>query len=57
MIKEPAIDQVIDQDIAEGYKRNILGTPATFIHADGITEKFEGHLSYPTLKNYIEGLL
>jgi protein-disulfide isomerase len=57
LIKEPFIEQVIDRDIAEGYKRNILGTPATFIHSDGKIEKFEGYLSYPILKNYIDGLL
>jgi protein-disulfide isomerase len=57
VIGDPSIEQLIDRDIAEGYKRNIQGTPATFIHANGKTEKFEGYLSCAVLKNHIDGLL
>ncbi len=57
LMKDPSIEQIIDKDIAEGYRRNIRGTPTTFIDGGGKNQKFTGNLSYSVLKNYIEGLL
>jgi len=57
LIEDPSLDQIIDQDIAEGHRRHITGTPTFFIHAKGKTKKIVGTVSYPVLKDYIDRLL
>ena len=57
LIGNPEIEKTIDRDLAEGQKRNIIATPTFFIHAEGKTKRIVGKVSYPVLKNYLEGLL
>lgn len=57
LLKDPSIDQTINDDIAEGYRRQIKGTPTFFISAKGKTKRIFGTISYPVLKDYIDQLL
>lgn len=56
-IKDPTIDQIIDQDIAIGNERRIPGTPTFFLYAKGREEKVVGKISYPVLKDYLDRML
>jgi protein-disulfide isomerase len=56
-LKDPSIEQTIDQDIAIGYERKIPGTPTFFLYAKGREEKVVGKVSYPVLKDRLEQLL
>jgi protein-disulfide isomerase len=57
LIKDPSIDQTIDQDIAAGNERHIPGTPTFFLYAKGREQKVVGKISYPVLKDYLDQLL
>lgn len=56
-LKDPSIEQSIDQDIAIGYERRITGTPTFFLYAKGREQKVVGKVSYPVLKDYLDQLL
>jgi protein-disulfide isomerase len=56
-LKDPSIDQSIDQDIAVGYERKVQGTPTFFLQAKGREEKVVGRVSYPVLKDRLDQLL
>jgi protein-disulfide isomerase len=56
-LKDPSIEQTIDQDIAIGYERKIPGTPTFFLYAKGREEKVVGKVSYPVLKDRLDQLL
>ncbi len=56
-LKDPSIEQSIDQDIAVGYERKIQGTPTFFLYAKGREEKVFGRVSYPVLKDRLDQLL
>ncbi|SPD75276.1 putative Twin-arginine translocation pathway signal [uncultured Desulfobacterium sp.] len=57
IMEDPSVDQAIDKDIAEGHRRHITGTPTFFIYANGKSKRIVGSVSYPVLKDYIDGLL
>jgi protein-disulfide isomerase len=57
LIKDPEISKTIDHDLVEGHNRYIRGTPTFFIHFKGKEKRIVGKLSYPVLKDYLEGLL
>ena len=57
LIGNPEIEKTIDHDIAEGHKRYISATPTFFVNTKGKTKRIVGKVSYPVLKNYLEGLL
>jgi protein-disulfide isomerase len=53
-LKDPSIEQYIDQNIAIGYERKIQGTPTFFIYAKGREEKVVVKISHPVLKDYLD---
>jgi protein-disulfide isomerase len=56
-LKDPSLEQSIDQDIAVGYERKIQGTPTFFLQAKGREERVFGRVSYPVLKDRLDQLL
>jgi protein-disulfide isomerase len=56
-LKDPSIEQTIDQNITIGYKRRIHSTPTFFLYAKGREQKVVGKISYPVLKEYLDQLL
>lgn len=56
-LKDPSIEQTIDQDLAIGTERRIPGTPTFFLYAKGRKEKVVGKISYVVLKDYLNRML
>lgn len=52
--KDPRVETVIDNDLAEGRRRGVKSTPTLFITANGKTEKFVGAIQYDILQRYLE---
>jgi protein-disulfide isomerase len=57
LLKDPSIDQTIDQKIASAKERQVVSTPTFFLFAQGREQKVVGKISYPVLKNYLDRLL
>jgi protein-disulfide isomerase len=57
LVKDPSIDEAVERDIEEGQRRHITGTPTFFVHANGNVKRVVGKISFPILKDYLEGLL
>jgi protein-disulfide isomerase len=54
---EPAVEQIIEQEIALATQRQILSTPTFFLYANGREQRVVGGISYPILKDYLNRLL
>jgi protein-disulfide isomerase len=56
-LKDPSLDQSIDQDLAIVSERKVRATPTFFLYAKGREEKVVGKVSYPVLKDRLDQLL
>jgi protein-disulfide isomerase len=56
-LKDPSIEQTIDQELARADKLKITATPTFFISSNGREQRVVGAVSYPVLKDYLDRLL
>ena len=54
--QDPSLDKVIDDDAIQGLRREVMGTPTTFITAGGKTEKLDGALTYASMQRHLDPL-
>jgi protein-disulfide isomerase len=54
ILKEPSIDQMINQELALATERQVTMTPTLFLLVNGREKKVNGKISYPILKEYLE---
>jgi protein-disulfide isomerase len=52
-LKDPAIEQTIEREVALGTKRNIESTPTFFVTMQGKEQRVVGGLSLPLLNSFI----
>ncbi|MBA4394708.1 MAG: hypothetical protein C0407_14250 [Desulfobacca sp.] len=56
-LKDPSIDQTINQEIALAYQKQVTSTPTFFLSANGRERKVAGKISFPVLKDYLDRML
>ena len=57
LLREQAIDEEINQEVALGEKRKVTITPTIFVRARGKEQKVSGILAYPILKSFIDSVV
>jgi protein-disulfide isomerase len=57
LLRDPAIDEEITREVAQGEKRKVTITPTLFVYALGKEQKVSGVLAYPVLKNFFDSAL
>lgn len=57
LLRDPSLDQFINQEMALAGKRQVSMTPTFFLYANGKEQKVAGKISYPILKEYLDRML
>lgn len=57
LLRDPSLDQFINQEMVLAGKRQVSMTPTFFLYANGKEQKVVGKISYPILKDYLDRLL
>ena len=58
LVADPAIDTIINQEVALGQSRAVTSTPTTFIITEaGRQQRFTGDPSLPALRDFIDKLI
>jgi protein-disulfide isomerase len=52
-LKDPAIEQTVDREVALGNKRKVQSTPTFFVTMGGKEQRVVGGLSLPVLNAFI----
>jgi protein-disulfide isomerase len=55
-LQDPSLDTVVDDDAVMGLRREVKGTPTSFITAGGKTEKLDGALTYASMQRHLDAL-
>ena len=55
-LEGPSLDKIVDDDAIMGLKREVQGTPTSFITARGKTEKVDGALTYASMQRRLDAL-
>ena len=55
-VQDPSLDKVVDDDAIMGLKREVKGTPTSFITAGGKTEKVDGAITYAGMQRRLDAL-
>ena len=56
-LKDPAIDALIDRDLAAAQRKGVRSTPTYFITTQGSEQKVVGATQYDILKRYLDSIL
>ena len=56
-LKDPAIDALIDRDLALAQRKGVRSTPTYFITVQGKEQKIVGATQYDILKRYLDSIL
>ncbi len=56
-VNDPRLNTLIDQDIAQGKRRGVSGTPTTFLTVEGQTHRINGPVQYAIMKRSLDNLL
>lgn len=56
-MKDPKLAAAIDRDLERARRLGIRATPTSLLTVNGRTERFNGVVSYPILKRYLDHLL
>lgn len=56
-LKDPAIDALIDRDLAAAQRKGVRSTPTYFITTQGNEQKIVGATQYEILKRYLDSIL
>jgi protein-disulfide isomerase len=56
-LEDPAINRVIDEDVALGVKRGVKSTPTFFMYYIGKEQRVEGGIPYPVLKEFFDQIV
>ena len=56
LAQDPSLENVIDDDAIQGVRREVMGTPTSFITAGGKTEKVDGALTYASMQRHLDPL-
>ncbi len=57
LLREQAIDEEINEEVALGERRKVTITPTIFVHARGKEQKVSGIVAYPILRDFFDGVL
>ena len=55
-LQDPTLDAIVDDDAVMGLRREVKGTPTSFITARGKTEKVDGALTYASMQRHLDAL-
>jgi protein-disulfide isomerase len=53
-LEGPTLDNVVDEDAIEGLRREVKGTPTSFLSADGMIEKIDGALTFEGMQRRLD---
>ena len=53
-LNDPAIEQIIDREVAMANERKVQQTPTVFVTMNGREQRLVGGLSFPVLKEFID---
>jgi len=56
-VKDPAIEQTIEQELAMGNKKDVSSTPTVFVTMGGKEQRLVGGLAFPVFKQFIDSNL
>jgi protein-disulfide isomerase len=57
IMQDSSINDVIDEEIQLGIKKDVRATPTMFVYYIGKQQKVEGFVTYPILKQFIDSIV
>jgi protein-disulfide isomerase len=57
IMQDSSINDVIDEEIQSGIKKDVRATPTMFVYYIGKQQKVEGFVTYPILKQFIDSIV
>jgi protein-disulfide isomerase len=57
LLLDPSIESAVQEEVAEGKKKEVTSTPTSFIYAIGREQKVVGSLPYPVMKDFFDRIV